>query len=396
MLPIPVLPPLPIGSKPLQTNAMNILIASDSFKDALPAFEVCRAIKYGIRAANPGTSIEICPLADGGEGTYEVLGSALALRSIEMPVLDPLRRPILATYGLSMDGKLAFIEMAKTAGLQLLLPSERNPALTSSFGVGQQIAHAVERGAQKIVLAIGGSATNDLGIGMASALGWQFLDDEGVLLPAIGSSLRSIQAIIPPENRPDIRVDVICDVNNPLLGPSGAARVYARQKGADDAMIDQLEEGGKHFAWLAAKSVDAPDPDCPGAGAAGGMGFGVMYFLKAALRPGADVVLDLLDIDKKIEWADMVVTGEGKIDHQTTHGKLVQRLCRRAAKLNTPVIAFCGRLEATNKDIGEIGLKAAYTINDSTERVSLADMLQNTRINLQKTARAIFSGEYVY
>jgi len=365
---------------------MNVLIATDSFKDALPAIEVCRAIEAGIRSANPQANTRLCPLADGGEGTYEVLASALALQHIETTACDPLFRPITAAYGYGVDGKTAFIEMAKTAGLQLLLPEERNPLLTTSYGVGLHIADAIQRGAQHIVLAIGGSATNDAGIGMAAALGWQFLDKNGISLQPVGKSLGQIKSIVPPALRPNVSVEVICDVTNPLFGPTGAAHVYARQKGADDAVIGQLDEGLQHFARLA----EQIDPNVPGAGAAGGMGFGAMYFLNASLRRGVDVILDLLDVSAKLNWADLVVTGEGKIDFQTAHGKLVQGLCRRAAQYDTPVIAFCGRLEATEKEILDIGLHAAYCINDPAEETSLAEMLKNTGINLEKTARQVF------
>lgn len=365
---------------------MNILIATDSFKDALPAIEVCRAIEAGIRSANPEAAIRLSPLADGGEGTYEVLASALGLQQVETTACDPLFRPISAAYGYSADGKTAFIEMAKTAGLQLLLPEERNPLLTSSLGVGQQIADAIQKGAQHIILAIGGSATNDAGIGMAAALGWQFLDKNGVTLQPVGGSLSQIKTIVAPVDRPQVSVEVICDVTNPLFGPTGAAQVYARQKGADDAIIGQLDEGLQHFARLAGQI----DPAVPGAGAAGGMGFGAMCFLNAGLRRGVDVVLDILDVETKLIWADLVITGEGKIDFQTAHGKLIQGLCSRAAQYETPVIAFCGRLEATEKEIREIGLHAAYSINDLAEEQNLAEMLKNTGANLERSARRVF------
>ena len=369
---------------------MNILIAPDSFKDALSALQVCHALEAGIRSANPKARMRLCPLADGGEGTYEALASSLGLHKVEMAACDPLFIPITAAYGRTVDGKTAFIEMAKTAGLQLLSVEERNPMLTTTFGVGQQIADAVHRGVEHIVLAIGGSSTNDAGVGMATALGWQFLDENGKALPPVGGNLSRIMTIVPPENRPQVSVEVICDVDNPLFGPMGAARVYARQKGADDAMILQLDEGLQHFSKLAAKTGAAPDPEFPGAGAAGGMGFGAMYFLNAEIRRGIEVVLDLLNMDEKLVWADMVVTGEGKIDGQTAHGKLVQGLCRRAAKKGKPVIAFCGLLEASPDDIHQIGLTAAYSINDPAAGSNLAELIRNTEKNLVKTAERVF------
>ncbi|MBK7940013.1 MAG: glycerate kinase [Lewinellaceae bacterium] len=370
---------------------MKILIAADSFKDALPASKVCGGIEAGIRAARPDAAIRSCPLADGGEGTFEVLAAQLAMQTTFVTAQDPLSRPIVAKYGLHAPGRTAFIEMAETAGLQLLLPEERNPLRSTSFGVGQQIADALRRGARHIVLAIGGSATNDAGIGMAAALGWQFLDKNGLTLPPVGGSLSQITTIIPPANRPDAQVEVICDVTNPLFGPTGAAYIYARQKGADIAAIEQLDKGLRHFARVVTQTDSAPDPLLPGSGAAGGMGYGAMLFLNAELRRGIDLVLDLLDFEEKLAWADVVVTGEGKIDGQTAQGKLVQGLCRRAARHGKPVVALCGRLEATEKEIQEIGLLAAYSINDATEGAGLAEMLKNTSQNLEKKARHIFS-----
>ncbi len=372
---------------------MNILIASDSFKDALPAFEVCQALEAGIRSANPKANIRLCPLADGGEGTYEALATSLGLLKVEIAACDPRFLPVTTAYGRTADGKTAFIEMAKTAGLQMLSLEERNPMLTTTFGVGQQIADALHRGVQHIVLAIGGSATNDAGIGMAAALGWQFLDKNGVVLPPVGGNLSQIMSIVPPESRPKASFEVICDVNNPLFGPMGAAKVYARQKGADDAAISRLDEGLQHFARIAARTGAAPDPTFPGAGAAGGMGYGAMFFLNAEMRRGVEVVLDLLAIDEKLEWADLVVTGEGKIDVQTAYGKLVQGLCRRAAKKAIPVIAFCGVLEADSEKVLEIGLVAAYSINDPASGGDLAEMLKKTGENLEKTAKRVFQAK---
>ncbi|HRI58950.1 MAG TPA: glycerate kinase, partial [Saprospiraceae bacterium] len=212
-----------------------------------------------------------------------------------------------------------------------------------------------------------------------------------MVLPPVGGSLNQITTIIPPVNRTNSQLEVICDVTNPLFGPTGAAHIYARQKGADNLAIEQLDEGLRHFARLAAQTGGAPDPALAGSGAAGGMGFGAMFFLNAELRRGIDLVLDMLDFEEKLGWADVVVTGEGKIDGQTAQGKLVQGVCRRAARHGKPVIAFCGRLEATVEEIREIGLQAAYSINDSAEGASLSEMLKNTDQNLEKKARHIFS-----
>jgi len=371
---------------------MNILIAADSFKDALPATEVCQALASGIQAALPDAEIRVCPVADGGEGSFEVLANALGLQTIEIQVNDPLFRPIASSYGLSRDGKTAFIELAKSAGLQLLGTNERNPLLTSTFGVGQQIKDAMERGAGHIVLAIGGSATNDAAMGMAAALGWQFLDETGATLSPIGENLVRVASFIPPVYRPDITVQVICDVTNPLFGPNGAAHIYARQKGADNAAIEHLDCGLRHFSAVLTQTGVVIDPETPGAGAAGGMGFGSLFFLNAELKRGAMLVFDLLGLDEKLAWADLVVTGEGKIDTQTSHGKLIQVLCDRAADFGTPVIAFCGRLDADPEQIRSIGLQAAHDINALDPSIPLAQKLERTATNLERTARHVFSG----
>jgi glycerate kinase len=383
------------SGKPLCENVfrfdMKILLAADSFKDALPASEVCQALARGIRAAWPDANIQICPLADGGEGTAESLREQLGLLPVQVQAADPLGRPMPSAYLCSADGRTVFVEMARTAGLQILPPDERNPLLTSTLGMGQQVSDALRRGAQRLVLAIGGSATNDAGIGMATALGWRFLGKNNNLLDPIGKNLIEIHTIIPPIERPSAMVQVICDVTNPLFGPTGAAYVYARQKGADEAAIAQLDAGMRHFAAVAARHGYSLSPDAPGSGAAGGMGYGTRLFLGATLHPGADLVMDLLDFDKNLANADLVLTGEGMIDAQTAHGKLVQRLCRRAIAQGVPVVAFCGRLEATEAELRAIGLQAAFCINAGEEALPLPVLLGRAAANLERTAHRVFT-----
>ncbi len=362
----------------------KILIAADSFKDALDARPVCEALARGFRRADPLCETYCFPLADGGEGTYDVLAQHLGLEPVVVAACDPLQRPIKAVYGLSADGYTAFIEMAKTAGLQQLTEAERNALKTNTYGTGLQIADALRRGARRLVLAIGGSATNDAGIGMAAALGWQFLDARDQPLAPTGENLINIHRIVPPVTPlPDCSVEVICDVTNPLFGPTGAAHVYARQKGADDTAIEQLDAGLRHFAAVADQLTES---EAPGTGAAGGMGFGAQYFLQARLRPGIELVLDLTGFDAQLAWADQVVTGEGKIDGQTAHGKLIQGICRRAAAAGKPVIAFCGRLDAAEADIKALGLQAAYSINGPGPVRDLAAALKATAENLEQAA----------
>lgn len=364
----------------------SILIAADSFKDALPARQVCAAIERGIRKARPNAETHCLPLADGGEGTFEVLSEHLRLKTIETDACDALYRPVRAVYGLSADKRTAFIELAQTAGIQLLDQKERNPLNTTTFGVGLQISDAIRKGAREIILAIGGSATNDAGMGMAAALGWQFLDANKEPLQPVGASLSEVASMIAPANFPEISVRVICDVTNPLYGPQGAAYVYGPQKGANEAAVKTLDEGMIHLASIIGHAVS---PDTPGAGAAGGMGFGALAFLNARLMRGIDIVMDLVGFEEKLSKADLVVTGEGKIDGQTASGKLIHGICRRAAALDKPVIAFCGKLETSKAEIKSIGLEDAVCINQDAA-VPLKEMLANTAANLENAAAAYF------
>lgn len=369
---------------------MRILIASDSFKDALPSREACLAIERGIRNALPDAQTTVCPMADGGEGTMRILADALGLEPVEMKAADPLVRPRNSTYYLSADGQTAYVEMAETAGLQLLAPEERNPLYTTTYGVGQQFVDAMKRGVSKFILAIGGSATNDAGMGMANALGYDFLDAENNPLDPIGANLDQVYTILLPSKMPKLDVRVMCDVTNPLYGPTGAAHVYARQKGATEEEVEILDQGLQSFAKNAQLCGHMEDPNHPGAGAAGGMGYGCMAFLDARLESGIDLVLDVLGFDALLDKADILVTGEGKIDVQTQHGKLIQGLCNRAAERNIPVVAFCGVLEIDAGILKQIGLAAATSINAGMEDVPLEDNLARTGENLEKAAAKWF------
>jgi glycerate 2-kinase len=360
---------------------MNILVACDSFKDALSADAVCRAIAAGLKRSHPEAIVTQMPLSDGGEGLLEVLGQALGLRWVEMQVHGPLGRPVTGRYGLSPDGATAVVEMAQASGLQLLTLEERDPRLTSTFGTGQFLADARARGARHALLAIGGSATNDAGVGAAAALGWGFLGADGKTVPPNGGHLKDIVRLV-PASAPFAKMEVLCDVTNPLFGPTGAAWIYGRQKGCSDPVLAELDEGLKHIADVVKAQLGRDVADRPGAGAAGGLGYGAVAFLGAELRRGIEIVLDITGFDAAARAADLIVTGEGQLDGQSSQGKLIQGLCGRAK--GTPVIALCGKLSASPEQIAAIGLKAAYSINK--EERPLAEMLANTAINLEKTA----------
>jgi len=366
---------------------MNILIAADSFKDALDATGVCQAIERGILTAMPDASIRCFPLADGGEGAAQILTFHSGGRQIQCQVKDPLFRTVPATYGLSGNGKTAFIEMAQASGLQLLKPEERNPLDTTTFGTGELIADALRRGVHRIVLGIGGSATNDGGMGMATALGWRFLDATGHPLAPVGRNLGRVHRIA---GKAEIkaRIEVICDVDNPLYGPIGAAQVYAPQKGANAAAVAELDAGLTHFAELLKVYSGKAVAHLPGAGAAGGLGAGAMVFLNAQMRPGIEAVMEYTGFESALTGIDLVVTGEGKIDRQTLHGKLISGVCRRAKAHGIPVIAFCGALVASASEIREIGLLAAFPISNKPQ--SLPEALAQTARNLELAAVEVF------
>ena len=369
---------------------MKILIACDSFKDALNATDVCKSIERGLHLADPSVKTTIFPLADGGEGTFDILAEHLQLNKIKIEVNDSLFRPIIANYGLNnlnneqhTEG-VAFIEMAQAAGLQLLKKEERNPLKTSTFGVGELIKEAIRNGAKKIILTIGGSATNDAGIGMAAALGVVFLDKNNNKLMPIGENLIKINKIITDDLiiNSDIKFDIMCDVKNPLFGLNGAAHIYAKQKGATTKEIELLDAGLKHFADK--MSAFNGDPFTEGAGAAGGLGFGGLCFLNAELKSGIDVILDVTNFNKQLINNDLIITGEGKLDAQTAEGKLILGIIKRAKKANIPVIALCGILDMTPQYITELGLLAAFSINEKP--LNLEKALANTASNLEKTA----------
>jgi glycerate kinase len=365
------------------SSGMNILVACDSFKDALGSEGVCRAIAAGLRKSHPAATIREMPLSDGGEGLLEVLRAPLALDWVAQPVSDPLGRTVIGRYGLSADGTCV-VEMAEASGLQRLTLAERDPLKASTFGTGQLLADAKARGARRAILAIGGSATNDAGIGAAAALGWKFLDAAGTEVPPDGGHLAQITTLVPAPV-PFERLDVLCDVTNPLFGPTGAAWIYGRQKGGSDETLKDLDAGLAHLAALVAAQLGRDVAQTPGAGAAGGLGFGAMVFFGATLRRGIEIVLDLTGFDAAARDADLIITGEGHLDGQSAQGKLIQGLCGRAQ--GKPVIALCGKLSATPQQVAAIGLTAAYCIN--REEGPLADMLAATAANLERMAASL-------
>ncbi|WP_273445565.1 glycerate kinase [Neolewinella agarilytica] len=322
---------------------MNILIAPDKFKGSLSAHEVCVAIAAGLRTNYPDADIRSAPLADGGDGTLAVLNQYLHLRPRLIQTCDPFGRALEAVYLENDDA--AFIEVAAASGLVLLSPAERNPLLTSTFGTGVQLRDALVRGKKNISLLLGGSATNDLGLGIAEALDFTFFDGRGKQIRPTGKNLADIRRIKLPDYRPweDTEITLLCDVDNLLCGPSGAARMYAAQKGADEAAIEQLERGAGHVASLIEAMTNQSVLDLPGAGAAGGIGAGLVGLLGAKMTPGFDLIAEQTQLDEKIKWADVVISGEGQLDEQSLRGKVVGGILNRCAQTGTDCYLFAGR-----------------------------------------------------
>jgi glycerate 2-kinase len=347
--------------------SMKIVVAPQSFKGSLEAPQVAEAIARGVRQVFPDAEIVLLPLADGGEGTVRTLVQCSKGRTVTTRVLGPLERPVNASWGLLGDGQTAVIEMAAASGLPLLRRYERNPMRTTSFGTGELIRHALDMGVGKLIVGIGGSATNDGGAGMAEALGARFLDANGERLPRGGGPLSRLDRIDVSELDPQtngIDVQVACDVNNPLLGPTGASEIYGPQKGADPEMVKELDAGLAHYANVLERDLGKNVKDIPGAGAAGGLGAGLVAFLDAKLRPGTEIIFEAIGLESVLEGADLVFTGEGRIDGQDLFGKAPMEVAKRAKRLGIPSIAIAGSTGRDYRVVFDHGLDALIgTIN---------------------------------
>ncbi len=324
---------------------MNIVVAPQGFKGSLDATDVAQAIARGVRQVFPSAQITVLPVADGGEGTVRALVQSSGGRTVTSRVMGPLERPVNATWGVLGDGVTGIIEMAAASGLPLIRRDERNPSRTTTFGTGELILHALDGGIRKLIIGIGGSATNDGGAGMATALGVKLLDAHGRQLPLGGAALIHLDRIDLSGLDPralDLTVDVASDVNNPLTGPIGASHVYGPQKGADARMVYELDRALDRFATVLERDIGISVRDVPGAGAAGGLGAGLMAFLNARLRPGVDIVFDAIRLPDHLARADLVFTGEGRMDRQDLYGKAPMAVAQRARELGVPSIAVVG------------------------------------------------------
>lgn len=369
----------------------KIIIACDSFKGSLSSDEAGRAIAEGIRRADPSFSTRTVPVADGGEGTVAALVHGLNGHFASCRVDGPLGQPVTASYGISGDGRLAFMEMAQASGLTLIPESDRNPLLTSTLGTGQMIKDALDKGCDTILMGIGGSATNDGGMGLLHALGARFHDSAGRELPPCGASLEKIETI--ELAGLDVRALrtrflVACDVDNPLFGPDGAACVFAPQKGADPAMVERLDRGLRNYARAVSRSTGRDVADMPGAGAAGGLGACLAAFFNAGLKPGIELMLDAVGFDDIIAGADLIITGEGRLDHQTLHGKTPCGVLRRGQRLGIPVVAVGGAVCASD-ELLKAGFLATLPVVPGPCTLAEAMDSATARENISRTAEQI-------
>ena len=370
---------------------MKIVIASDSFKGSLASIEVAQSIEMGILDVFPSCDVVKVAVADGGEGTMDALCQSLGGKVVRIPVEDPIGRTINASYVILEDGNTAVLEMSSASGLTLLTTAERNPMLTSTYGTGQLIDDAIGRGCRRFLVGIGGSATNDAGMGMLTALGYRFLDAEGNELPGAGASLSKVCGIdcsgVSQAVR-DSEFIVACDVDSPLYGPDGAAYVFAPQKGADPDMVKALDDGLRQYADVVASgetSIMKDAASMPGAGAAGGLGYAFVAFFGARLQRGVDMVLDAVGFDSIIEGADLVITGEGRIDAQTLTGKTPYGVLQRASRQNIPVIALAGSVALDDSS----GFTAIRQITPPDMQLSEAMLPAVASANLRRTISAL-------
>ncbi len=369
---------------------MNIVIAPDSFKGSLNALAVATALEQGVRRVDPLIRTNLVPMADGGEGTVAALVKAVGGKVIAQRVTGPLGEPVDGYFGLLGDGETGVIEMAAASGLPLLPKERRNPLFTTTYGTGELIKAALDHGARRLIIGIGGSATNDGGAGMAAALGIKLLDSSGKDIPFGGGSLHRLQLIDVSglDSRiaaTDIRV--ACDVSNPLCGPNGASAVYGPQKGATPEMVELLDKNLEYYAELVARTTGKQVKNSPGAGAAGGLGAGLVAFLGAHLQPGVEIVLHAAKMEELIRDADLVITGEGQTDRQTLYGKAPAGVAGVAQKYDVPVVCISGSLAGGAEELYNRGFAGLFSITDGP--MSLDQAMNQAPQLLERAAESV-------
>lgn len=372
---------------------MRVFIAIDSFKGSLSSLQAGNAVKEAVLKVDKDASVSVCPMADGGEGTVEALAAGLGGTMTEITVTGPLGAPVEARYCIVKERNTAVIEMSAAAGITLVPPEKRDPMQTTTYGVGEMINDAISRGCRHFIVGIGGSATNDGGTGMLSALGFRFLDKNGQRIPLGAKGLADLHTIetdgVLPELA-DCTFRVACDVTNPLCGEEGCSAVFAPQKGGTPQMIEKMDRWLKNYARIACGVSEKADPHHPGAGAAGGLGFAFLSFLNATLESGVQIVLTETDLETKIKNADIVVTGEGRLDAQTVMGKAPIGVAKLAKKHGKKVIAFSGCVSQGAEVCNEHGIDAFFPIIPGAVSLEEAMDPDNAYRNLVNTACQVF------
>ncbi len=372
---------------------MRVVVAIDSFKGSMSSLEAGEAISKGIKKAHKDAEVEIRPLADGGEGTVEALSIGMGGRLINVDVTGPVGRKVNAVYGIVDSSKTAIIEMSQAAGITLVSGNEKNPLYTTTFGVGELIKDAINKGCRHFVVGIGGSATNDCGIGMLQALGYEFLDKEGKQVGFGASGVRDIVSIRDEnviKELSECYFRVACDVNNPLCGDLGCSAIYGPQKGATKEMVADMDGWLKNYSKIVKEKY--PDADCeyPGTGAAGGLGYAFFNFTNSKLESGIKIVLDETKLEEYVKNADIVVTGEGRLDHQTVMGKAPVGVANIAKKYNKKVIAFSGSVTEDAGVCNEHGIDAFFPILRRIVTLEEAMQTDTAKKNLTDTAEQVF------
>lgn len=372
---------------------MKAVVAIDSIKGSLSSMEAGNAIAEGIYRADAEAKVEVRPLADGGEGTVDALVQGMNGSLRKVRVTGPLGDKVDAAYGIIEEAKMAVIEMSAAAGITLVPDEKKNPLFTTTYGVGEMIRDAIEKGCRKFVVGIGGSATNDGGIGMLQALGYDFLNSKGNAVPYGAKGLEDLAEIRKEYVLPELaqcEFKVACDVTNPLCGPLGASAVYGPQKGATPEMVREMDQWLADYAKLAANCSERADAEHPGTGAAGGLGFAFLTFTNAVLESGIKIVLEETKLEQYIQDADIVITGEGRLDGQTAMGKAPVGVAKLAGKYKIPVLAFAGSVTKDARKCNEEGIHAFFPILRGITTLEDAMDAENARRNLMETVEQVF------
>lgn len=372
---------------------MKVVIAIDSLKGSLTSIQAGNAIKTGILRVDADTQVIVKPLADGGEGTTDALIEGLGGERVSLTVSDPFKKPVSTYYGLLPESKTAIIEMASAAGITLIAEDQKDPFTATTYGVGEMIQDALEKGCRNFIIGIGGSATNDGGIGMLKALGYQFLDVDGNDVGEGGQALAKIASVDSSKSSPALtssHFQVACDVTNPLCGTDGATYIYGPQKGVTATTRDILDAGMENYAAITTQATKTNHLTSPGAGAAGGLGFAFLSYLGANLTPGVSLILDAIHLESELANADLVITGEGRLDHQTIMGKAPIGVARLAKKHNLKVIAFAGSVASDAAACNTAGIDAYFPIVRGVTTLAEALDPETAKNNMADTVEQVF------